>query len=92
MKEEVESKSVSELIKELKEIKDKFGDVSQNFCKCKMLSSAVDEKATCYANRINCQQGGEMFLTYGDLEEAYKEGYNQCIKDIRTMLGVKVLI
>lgn len=42
MKEEIESKSVSELIKELKEIKDKFGDVSLNFCKCKMLSLAEE--------------------------------------------------
>lgn len=90
MKEDVESKSVSGLIKELEEIKDKFGDVSLNFCKCKMLSSAVDEKATCYANRIDCLQQGEMCLTYGDLEEAYKEGYNQCIEDMRTMLDVKV--
>ena len=89
---EVELKSVSGLIKELEEIKDKFGDVSLNFCKCKMLSSAVDEKATCYANRIDCLQQGEMCLTYGDLEDAYKEGYNQCIEDMRTMLDVKVLI
>lgn len=89
---EVELKSVSGLIKELEEIKDKFGDVSLNFCKCKMLSSAVDEKATCYANRIDCLQQGEMCLTYGDLEDAYKEGYNQCIEDMRSMLDVKVHI
>ena len=82
MKEEVESKSVSELIKELKEIKDKFGDVSLNFCKCKMLSLAEEGQIGLkQAYLAGLKEGAERYKTkWHDVlkEKPIKKGLYLC--------------
>lgn len=60
--------------------------IQENELKWKSISGDIGKKAMDYANRIDCLYQGEMFLTWSDLEDAYTEGYNQCIEDVKTFL------